>query len=309
MTQNPAGIHVVVRPGAALASAALRELFLAAWPGDGGPHFDLERSLCWASAHAGDRLVGFVNVVGDGGVHAFVLDTTVHPDFRRQGIGLELVRCAADEARELGAEWLHVDYEPEHAPFYRRCGFRPTAAGLLGLLEHTEPLARGLLEDGPRLVLRKYSPSDSAACRELMAGLSDWFTLPAAVDAYLSDLARVPTWLATLGEERRVAGFVSVTAPQPRAFEVHVLAVARDLHGHGIGRALMTLAERWSSEQGARFLQVKTLGPSHDDPHYDKTRGFYAHLGYESLFETDKLWGEGNPTLILVKALAAPRSR
>ncbi len=36
-------------------------------------------------------------------------------------------------ARERGAEWLHVDYEDELDPFYRACGFRPTAAGLLAL--------------------------------------------------------------------------------------------------------------------------------------------------------------------------------
>jgi hypothetical protein len=40
------------------------------------------------------------------------------------------VEAAAREATRLGAEWLHVDYEPELAPFYAECGFRPTAAGL-----------------------------------------------------------------------------------------------------------------------------------------------------------------------------------
>jgi GNAT superfamily N-acetyltransferase len=303
-------LDVVLRVSADLSEDALQELFAAAWPAGEGKRFDLDRSLCWVSAHLGERLVGFINVVGDGGVHAFALDTTVHPDFQRHGIGLELVRCAADEARDQGAEWLHVDYQPEHTSFYRRCGFRPTPAGLLHLLEpapaaeqpSTTPAAPPTLAAEP-LTLRKYGAGDAPACRELLAGLSEWFGIPTATEAYLADLPRWPTWVATLGPERRVAGFVSVTAPQPRAFEVHVLAVARDLHGRGVGRALMTLAERWSKARGARFLQVKTLGPSHGDPSYDKTRGFYAHLGYEPLFESDKLWGAGNPTLIFVKAL------
>jgi GNAT superfamily N-acetyltransferase len=303
-------IDVVLRVNADLSSEALHELFVAAWRTDEGKRFDLDRSLCWVSAHLGERLVGFVNVVGDGGVHAFVLDTTVHPDFHRHGIGLELVRYAAEEAREQGAEWLHVDYEPEHAPFYLRCGFRPTPAGLLHLLEparaELEPSAAAAAppkSDAGPLTLRKYGASDAPACRELMAGLADWFGIPTATEAYLADLPRLPTWVATLGPEQSVAGFVSLTAPQPRAFEVHVLAVARALHGRGVGRALMTLIERWSTTRGARFLQVKTLGPSHSDPFYQKTRSFYAHLGYEPLLETDKFWGEGNPTVILVKAL------
>ncbi|WP_405021603.1 GNAT family N-acetyltransferase [Kitasatospora sp. NBC_00070] len=42
------------------------------------------------------RLVGFVNVVGDGGSRGFVLDMTVHPDERQRGIGMRLVRAAGE---------------------------------------------------------------------------------------------------------------------------------------------------------------------------------------------------------------------
>ena len=95
----------------------------------------LERwSITWVSAYAGDRLLGLVNVAGDGGVHAFLLDPVVDPRRRHRGIGAELVRRAAVAARAAGCHWLHVDYEPHLADFYLgACGFRPTAAGLLHL--------------------------------------------------------------------------------------------------------------------------------------------------------------------------------
>lgn len=114
----------------------LASLWQAAWgeplrPGYGQ---QLRHSLChgviWNS-RAQTQLIGFVNVAWDGGVHAFLLDTTVHPDFRRQGFATELVRLAVEEARGRGIEWLHVDFEPQLENFYRRCGFRPTAAGLI----------------------------------------------------------------------------------------------------------------------------------------------------------------------------------
>ena len=92
------------------------------------------RALTWVGAFSNDQLVGFVQVCWDGGAHAFVLDTAVHPAYGRQGIGKELVRVAADEAKAASCEWLHVDYEPHLADFYvKACGFSPTEAALLKL--------------------------------------------------------------------------------------------------------------------------------------------------------------------------------
>jgi GNAT superfamily N-acetyltransferase len=93
----------------------------------------LNRSLVYVCAYREESLVGFVNVAWDGGIHGFVLDTTVHPELRRRGIGRRLVLGAAAEARTRNVEWLHVDFEPHLRRFYELCGFRPTEAGLLRL--------------------------------------------------------------------------------------------------------------------------------------------------------------------------------
>ena len=93
----------------------------------------MAQSLAYVCAYRAGRLVGFVNLAWDGGAHAFVLDTTFHPDVQRQGIGRRLVRRAAEVARERGVEWLHVDFDPHLRGFYERCGFLPTEAGLLNL--------------------------------------------------------------------------------------------------------------------------------------------------------------------------------
>ncbi len=95
----------------------------------------LERhSLTWVGAFAADHLVGFVNLCWDGGAHAVVLDTLVHPDHQRRGIGAALLRAGALEATRAGCTWLHVDFEAHLRPFYLdACGFRATDAGLLHL--------------------------------------------------------------------------------------------------------------------------------------------------------------------------------
>lgn len=91
-------------------------------------------SLLWVTAEHAGALVGFVNVIGDGGRHAFLLDTVVAPDRQGEGIGRHLVATAAAESRALGCEWLHVDFADDLTDFYlRTCGFRRTSAGLIAL--------------------------------------------------------------------------------------------------------------------------------------------------------------------------------
>jgi ribosomal protein S18 acetylase RimI-like enzyme len=115
--------------------ATLRALFLDSWDAPTAADFEAiwSRSLAHLAAFVGERLVGYVNVASDGGVHASIYDTIVHPDHRHCGIGTALIREAARVARERGAEWLHVDFEPRLVSFYRGCGFAPTEAGLMHL--------------------------------------------------------------------------------------------------------------------------------------------------------------------------------
>jgi ribosomal protein S18 acetylase RimI-like enzyme len=98
-----AGVDYFVNP--VVTNELLNELFCAAWPEHSCRDFRpiLERSLAYICAYdANRRLIGFVNVAWDGGIHAFLLDTTVRPDWRRRGIGRKLVERAEHSARESG---------------------------------------------------------------------------------------------------------------------------------------------------------------------------------------------------------------
>jgi len=119
-----------------VSNAELDELYLVSWPNhhppyDFGP--ELERALAFVCAYAGDELIGFVRLAWDGGIHAFLLEPTVRPEFRRRGIGRALVARAVAVAGERGMQWVHVDFEPHLRPFYDACGFVPTEAGLIEL--------------------------------------------------------------------------------------------------------------------------------------------------------------------------------
>jgi GNAT superfamily N-acetyltransferase len=93
-------------------------------------------SLGWVVARDDEdgALVGFVNVLWDGLVHAWIQDTMVATNAGRRGIGTRLVAAARDGATEAGCEWLHVDFDDDLRSFYiDACGFTPTNGGLIAL--------------------------------------------------------------------------------------------------------------------------------------------------------------------------------
>lgn len=127
--------HITYKICPPVTNYELNELFAIAW----GNHktWDflpvLAHSLLYVCAYHETKLIGFVNVAWDGAQHAFILDTTVHKDFRRRGIGIKIVKLAAKATKKHGVDWLHVDFEPHLKEFYRKCGFRRTDAGLINL--------------------------------------------------------------------------------------------------------------------------------------------------------------------------------
>lgn len=100
------------------------------WIGLVGRH-----SLGWVTVRdRGESLVGFVNVLWDGFVHAWIQDLMVANTARGIGIGVAIVDEVRRQAKAAGCEWLHADFDDDLRPFYyHACGFTPTNAGLIEL--------------------------------------------------------------------------------------------------------------------------------------------------------------------------------
>lgn len=95
-----------------------------------------KHSLGWVVARRQDGLVGFVNVLTDGFVHAWLQDVMVATRAQRLGLGVQMINVATEQSRAAGCEWLHVDFDDALRPFYfDAAGFRPTTAGLIDLTE------------------------------------------------------------------------------------------------------------------------------------------------------------------------------
>ncbi len=148
--------------------------------------------------------------------------------------------------------------------------------------------------------IRAMRAGERELCEKILRALPDWFGIEEALVQYVADSETYPTWIA----ERDAAGvgFITVRRHFPLAAEVHCMAVSPEFHRSGIGRAMIAFVERSLRDDGCEYLQVKTLGPSRPNEHYDRTRAFYAALGFRALEEFPELW-PGNPCLLMVKRL------
>jgi GNAT superfamily N-acetyltransferase len=151
------------------------------------------------------------------------------------------------------------------------------------------------------IAIRKLELGDVASCESVLRSLPDWFGIEQSVQDYVESLKTLPGFVAIVDGD--VVGFIATKQHTPDAAELYVMAVRRELHRTGIGRRLVEAAETQLRGQ-SKLFQVKTLGPSHPDEGYSRTRGFYLSLGFIPLEETDAFWGPENPCLLLVKPLA-----
>jgi GNAT superfamily N-acetyltransferase len=136
----------------------------------------------------------------------------------------------------------------------------------------------------------------SRICERVLRDLPEWFGIEDATAAYIRDVAELPTF-AVDGD-----GLLSLKLHTSHAAELYVMGVRRERHGHGLGTALVTAAEAYLRERGIEYLQVKTLGPSHPDEGYERTRRFHEACGFVPLEEIHGPW-EHNPCLVMVKRL------
>lgn len=141
----------------------------------------------------------------------------------------------------------------------------------------------------------------SAVCMPILRSLPEWFGIEESVLQYISDIEHLPTFLAKTSEI--VTGFLCIKIHTPYSAEILVMGILPEKQRQGNGRKLLNAAQTWLRQQGIEYLQVKTLGPSNEDPNYAKTRDFYEAMGFRALEELPQIWDEKNPCLIYIKRL------
>ncbi len=90
-------------------------------------------SAVFYGAEGGNGLIGMARAISDGVSDAYIQDVVVHPDWRRRGIGVQLVRHVREELSRRGVDWIGLVATPGNTDFYRALGFE-TAEGFTPMI-------------------------------------------------------------------------------------------------------------------------------------------------------------------------------
>ena len=141
----------------------------------------------------------------------------------------------------------------------------------------------------------------SAVTLAIMYSLPQWFSPPEDIENKAVLYREVPFFAAYDGEQ--AIGFLALRIHNKYTGDIHSIGVLEEYHRHGIGAALLVLAEDYLHERDYRYLTVKTLDASADYEPYERTRKFYLKQGFVPLEVFTHYWNEENPCLFMVKGL------
>jgi len=87
----------------------------------------IRRSFVFAVAidQSSGRAIGMGRVISDGISDGYIQDLVVLPEFRKKGIGKEIVAALVRACTEAGISWIGLIAEPDTEAFYSPLGFQP----------------------------------------------------------------------------------------------------------------------------------------------------------------------------------------
>lgn len=142
----------------------------------------------------------------------------------------------------------------------------------------------------------------TAICKKILRSLPEWFGIESAIVNYIADVQSMPMLVAY--DEEYPIGFLALNYHNKFTAEIHVMGILPEYHRKGIGKTLISEAEKLLRQEDFKFLSVKTLSESRPNKEYDLTRKFYFDVGFIPVEEFKTLWGEHNPCLFLIKSLS-----
>ncbi|MBS1992664.1 MAG: GNAT family N-acetyltransferase [Cyanobacteria bacterium SZAS LIN-2] len=136
----------------------------------------------------------------------------------------------------------------------------------------------------------------------ILRTLPEYFGFESAIVDYCENARdeKYTTFVA-LSENADAMGFAMMVLNSDTTAELWVMGVLPAFHSRGIGARLVEAVETEARKRACKYLLVKTIGPSQNDPNFLKTFKFYLKQGFELLMECDFLWAGSSCALLLKK--------
>ncbi len=217
------------------------------------------------------------------------VNALVHPDWRRRGLGSELLARAMDRAREKGAEYLASgtdDRLPGAQAFLERHGFVANAVWVLMHCPADVALDTPVLPAG--YTIRPYSDVNDVPLLNtaLNRGFIGHFQHREGSDAEMAHWLQGPHVrpdgiFVAFGPGGDPAGVcwadISPTRHEQRGTPtgyIDALGVVPEHRRHGLGRALLLTGMRWLRDQGETDIELDAWG------HNDLALPLYQGVGF-----------------------------
>jgi hypothetical protein len=79
------------------------------------------------------------------------------------------------------------------------------------------------------ITIRPIESGEEQFCERVMRDLPEWFGIEESLVEYARNTTTKPTWIASHGESP--AGFITIHKHNPRAAEIHCMAILREFQG------------------------------------------------------------------------------
>ncbi len=100
-------------------------------------HEAIKHSWYCHSAYIDEKLVGFGRIICDGVVHALILDLIVDPDYRKRGIGRQILKSLIEKCQDFGIRDIQLFCAKGYAGFYEKHGFHNRPEDAPGMEYHS----------------------------------------------------------------------------------------------------------------------------------------------------------------------------
>lgn len=78
-----------------------------------------------------NQLIGYIDVLSDGVIDAYIRDLMVIPNYQRKGIGSQLLTIAINKIREDKICSTNILFDNELTKFYKKAGFYIISGGVI----------------------------------------------------------------------------------------------------------------------------------------------------------------------------------